>query len=151
MLELWSKEMASVVDLCLVFCTSIAPPKFKNSYIDFLFLPFSVVNEKVLRDACFPPPSSVNEISVYIKTSRNIKTFMLLRATYTESSTMGSLSLRKKWDWSVWIQKYRWSVAPYNVQNLSGGSRFGADRHTVKTRLSVQWDKPFKVRQPFLQ
>lgn len=71
------------------FCISLALPKFKNGYIAFLFLPFSVVNEKVLRDTCFPPLSSINGISVYIKTNRNTKTFMLLCATFTESSTRG--------------------------------------------------------------
>lgn len=35
------------------FCISIALPKFKKGCIAFLFLPFSVVNEKVLRDT-FP-------------------------------------------------------------------------------------------------
>lgn len=67
------------------FSISFAPPKFRNGYIAFLYLPFSVVNEKVLRGISFPLPSSTNGISVYITMSRKIKTFLVLCATFTES------------------------------------------------------------------
>lgn len=62
------------------FCISVAPSKFKNCYITSLFLPFSVVNEKVLRDTF--PSSFFNQWILYQDRQKYQNIYATLRYFY---------------------------------------------------------------------